>query len=416
VAFKGSPNSSGVFWNVAGYPPDESVIPDARLKSLLAKEKAIRTIFNQDGKLLEIQPWDGSAATKFNCRVKEIRFPEGIWFDYVDYEIILEADAVVGEDEFTDKIQNPENNWEIEFQDDLQSFRLTHTVSAVGKAFYNSAGNLDHEPWQNARTWATGHLGLDLGLFSSGVWHLPAYYGGYNRQFSETIEEWNGRYGVVETYILSSGTALEDFTVSKRTSVDQGKTNVAIEGNIKGLNTDSSILNPSAARFTNAQTKFTTVQSQLLNRAQTYAGITLNPIAIASNIGTNPITGTIQYNYEYDNRPTNLIPGALTENISVTFNNQSDVFAQIGVLGRSTGPILQNINTKTAKSLSVEISYTVTVPTGTTITQLMAAKPDIGSIASGFMPVAEQVFKDRHAEVWSFKDGRGSATIGWVYE
>jgi hypothetical protein len=150
VAFKGSPNSSGAFWNLSGYPPDETVIPDLRLKSLLRKEKAIRDLFSTDGKLLEIQPWDGSAATKFNVRIRDIKFQQGIWFDYVDYQITLEADAVVGEDEFTDPIQNPENNWTIEQNDDLQTFRITHVVGAEGKSIYTPVGNLTHEPWQNA--------------------------------------------------------------------------------------------------------------------------------------------------------------------------------------------------------------------------------------------------------------------------
>src|SRR4051812_43623959 len=56
-ATKGSPNSSGVFWNLPDYPPDEDIPADGRLGSILAKQKALKNLFKADYGSLEIQPW-----------------------------------------------------------------------------------------------------------------------------------------------------------------------------------------------------------------------------------------------------------------------------------------------------------------------------------------------------------------------
>lgn len=413
-AYKGSPNSSGVYWNTSGYPADEVIDADKRLKSILRKQQALRDTFSVDGKFFEIQPIDGSAPTKFNVRVDSITFPKDIWFEYTDYTIVLKADADTTE--FPDQITDPEDSWEIEIEDNNQAYRVTHNVSAGGKAHYNSLGTLVRPPWQNARIWVTGQLGLDMGLFQSGVNHLPTVYGGYNRQFVERIDEWAGKYSVTETWIVSSGSAIEEFNVNTRTSAEQGKTTVSIEGNIRGLAQNTMMHDAPAEMYANAQTKFAQVQGFLVSRAQAVAGVTLNTSPLNTAIGRNPLNGTITYNYEYDNRATNLIPGALNESFVVVDNNPADIFAKIGVLGRRAGPVLQDIGSRTERNRQLEINYTMPVPTGTTVADFLSLRPDLNAIVSGFRPTDEQVFMERNTDTWDLKTGRGAKSVAWTYE
>lgn len=74
---KGSPNSSGAFWDQTGYPPDEmSLLPDSFLAVLTRKQEAIRTLFdkNSQGKLFEVQSDNGVFALRCIVTVLDIDF------------------------------------------------------------------------------------------------------------------------------------------------------------------------------------------------------------------------------------------------------------------------------------------------------------------------------------------------------
>ena len=83
----------------------------------------------------------------------------------------------------------------------------------------------------------------------------------------------------------------------------------------------------------------------------------LNPIPWTMTEGHDHRKGIITYNYEYNNKFT-LLDGVLSENITVTNTGPADVIAEVFVLGRSLGPVLQFLGTKTltTKDLSIEIS------------------------------------------------------------
>jgi hypothetical protein len=83
----------------------------------------------------------------------------------------------------------------------------------------------------------------------------------------------------------------------------------------------------------------------------------LNPIPWTMTEGHDHRKGIITYNYEYNNKFA-LLDGVLSENITVTNTGPADVIAEVFVLGRSLGPVLQFLGSKTltTKDLSIEIS------------------------------------------------------------
>jgi hypothetical protein len=262
MAYRGSPKSDKTFWTLADYPPDETIAPDARLASIQRKQEALRQLFNADGKTFQIQGADGSAPVKFNPRVVgPIEFSEGLWYEYSDYTINLEADRVYPqtEDTFTNLINDAQESWNIETQEEPESiglprtYRLTHNVSATGKRFFDGNGNLLQDPWKNAREFVIPKLGFDnTFLVSSGVKDLPSFYGGYNHVRTENIDKQAGGYSVTETWILTSGTALEDFSVETSRSIDTGLVQVGIQGNIIGLEQRTSSLQLVTTKYDNA--------------------------------------------------------------------------------------------------------------------------------------------------------------------
>src|SRR5690606_23834326 len=103
---------------------------------------------------------------------------------------------------------------------------------------------------------------------------------------SEQIGELNGTYTVTETWILSSGTAIEDFDVSVLTSIQDPLTRVSIQGTVRGLDekVDGAIVN---SRIQNAELKFSGIINSIYNRAKIYSGKDLNPIPTTSSVGKN---------------------------------------------------------------------------------------------------------------------------------
>ena len=424
VAFKGSPDGTGAFWTSSGYPPDETPDEDERLKAILTKQEALRQLFAVDGGLFEVTPWDGSSPLQFNPRIKQIEFPEGIWFDRSEYSIQMEADLIQGlinpsgEDAFNDYISEADEQWSLEFNEKAQgidhpnTYVLTHTLEAVGKRFYNENGDLVKPAWEQARQWVQPRLGLDSQrLSSSGILNLPSYYQGYNHSLGETVGENNGRYSVTESWILSSGAALEDFSIQVQASRDNGRTTVTIDGSIEGLEVRGSGSVIHTSKYANAAAKFVFVEPGLITRAQAYSGLSLNVIPTTKTIGRNPVTGNITYSVTYDNGPTNQITGSLSESITLTEQYPSDIFASIFVLGKTNGPVLQNLNTVTSRQRELAVEVVMNTAGSNS---MFTGQPDYSALVTAAQP-AGTVYIQNNVETWQPKEARGSKRITWVW-
>ena len=440
-ADNGSPMSSGTFWNQPGYPPSESVSANSRLTSLLRKEEAVRQLFNADGGAFIIQGADGGTPLSCFPRViGPIQFNEGQWVNTVDYSIQLEADRVypmqedVGLSGFL--IQDAGEVWEITTDDGTpeginlpRTYRMSHSVNAVGKRSYDSNGNLIQEPWKNARDFVIPRLGFSSQFVtSSGVRDLPSYYGGYNHVRVENIDRQGGGYSVNETWILASGTALEDFTVETSQSIDDGLVSVNVQGSINGLEIrDPVTMSLTTTKYSNANDKFAQVSGIILTRAQNYTGLTLNIIPTQQTVGRNPITGSITYAYTYNNRPSNLITGSRSEVISINDNFHNNLIAEVPVLGRVLGPVLQNLNT--TQPLTRELTIECVMPRPSfgsgTLSDLQSAffgqRPNsqVSGIINACDPANQgytQVYIGTNSEGWEPNNGRYHRVISWTFE
>jgi hypothetical protein len=436
LAFKGSPTSSGTFHTGTGYPADETIGANSRLAALLRKQDALRELFSVHGLTFEIQPLDGTQSLRCNPRVVSLSFPEGIWYDQMPYTIVLEADILYPqvEDVFDYRINDAQESWTID-SDDLpeneiipHTHRLTHNVTAVGKRFYNDAGVLVQQPWENARDYVLSRLGFDSTIaLSSGVHNLPSYFGGFNHTRSANTDKSNGSFSVTEMWLISSGTALEDFTVDINSDITQPLAKVSINGTVTGLEQRDSNHQVTTSKYTNALTKFNTASGLAFSRAQNYSGYTLNISPTLSRIGKNPVTGTISYSFEYDDRPYNVVSGALSEIITISDNLHTNIVAAIPVLGRVLGPVLQDINT--SEPLSRQLTIELLMPKcnfGTnSLTDLQsvffAQRPTVQ--VSGIINAANpanngfsQVFKTQDQESWNVKNGAYSRNINWIFE
>ena len=381
-------------------------------------------------------------------------------------------------------IQNYSESWNIEVDDSRgevidevneiiapRSYRISHSINATGKThFMHREGDtpLKIPAWESARKFVTNRLGREatnsypnqftningVEFIGSGTLDLIDKYGGYNLVRSENIDEAAGSYSVTENWFLSSGVAYENYTVNVSTSTSSPFVTVSMDGNVTGLSTfspsgfinggsdETSILDPTASgasAYDNALHKYNEIAlsgyfgvgSQIYKRANNMVAVTLNSQPNSVTIGANKFAGTLSYQLQFDNRPTNIISGVVSENLEINDTYPGDVFATIPVIGRKTGPVLQYLGGRTEHrrdvSLSLVMDYT-RIPYGSGRNPLMLQKPSIVEPTAGQIakllsevspknePNVRKCFISPPSESWNPKAGTYSFNISFTYE
>jgi hypothetical protein len=376
-------------------------------------------------------------------------------------------------DKYGGLVEDFSENWGIELEDGngntvdpsvgeniVRAYRLTRNVSATGKTTYGPSGR--YEAWEQAKSFIAAKV-LDLdtaspngyssypkmtlqNMFSSGYLNLSSnVYQGYNHSRTESIDKSAGTYTLTDNWLLSSGTAFENYNMSLSSGIDTTIFKVSIDGTIKGLTSVpasgtifggnlGSTLN---SAYENAIVKYRQVSnngtygptSWIYKRAQNSIGIELNPSPLSVSLGVNEFNGEITYNVEFDTRPTNLISGVLSEQISIQDTYPGDVFAVIPVIGRPTGPVLQYIGGRTEYQRSIGIDIVVGQSYGgTKRQQLLLSKPiliepmrsSINDLISQLSPAREpgirKYFLSPPTESWDPKERRYTLNLNWTYE
>lgn len=475
----------------SGKPQRQRISEIEASNSIFSKQKALRSLFAQDGQALEISDFNDDEPTII-CypRLVDISFTEGIYVDRCDYTITLECDALLSAQLKVDRegtlvssgnvlheditesylvktlkaayISDYSEDWSIEVDESIgespttpRSYRISHNINATGKTHYGPRSDSETydvekiEAWKSARNFVQQRLASGvadypnvLGKIGSGTINLIESYGGYNHVRSEQLSESNGTYSVTETWLLSSGTAYENYNMSISSSIDNPFISVSIDGNIKGLTS----ISPSGYGFATSGTAYENAlhkYNQLSNSGQ--FGLTSDIFARANNsvsaqlnsqprsisLGANEYTGEISYNLQFDNRPTNIISGVLAETISVSDTYPGDVFAIIPVIGRKNGPVLQYIGGRTEykRDLSINLTLDYTnIPYGSTRKSLLLQKPSVveptatqlGELISELSPANEpgirKYFISPPSENWNPKEGTYNLSISWTYE
>jgi hypothetical protein len=425
---RGSPDSSGVFYTGSGYPSDESLTDDQKMGSILRKQKALLGLFASEGYSLEFQSPDGTQPLRCYPQDIKVEFSDGPWVYRCDYTITCVANRV-----FVNGVQSEESDvanynvsecrkeWQLEIQDEEKKiYRITHSVYAKGKREYNS-GSITAEAWINAKNYVLQKIGL--GLTAERIVNTDVMdatnLSAYNYTRIASTDEHNGTYSVTETWLCyepQDGTkpAIEDINVDARYALETNRISVTVQGTVTGLSVfNNSNYEQESTRFENATARWNDLLPTLLTKAQTIAGVDLNPLAINYTVGTNDVTGVISFSYEFDNRPSTNIPGAITESISVTDQNASDVFAIIPILGRTAGPILQDIGTKKEKrrTISIEAQMAGQVYGGSA-----PSAPVTTALVLSLRPAFSRIFTESDQESFVIQNGRYSRQTTFVWQ
>ena len=478
-------------------------------KSILQKQLALRELFAKDGGKLTIST---PTYKPFVCypRVLGIDFADsGIgdfgWNRTVDYTIELEVDRITGLpgpdgkiDEDWDRkdfsvtvgsttydriyLEDVSEDWALEFNEqaskpsddaddstigDLWTFRVSHNLSATGKATYEGGADPVREAWENAKLWVQSRLKGPDGYGETSSYkptESPALgldsYTAYDHVRSENADELNGTYSVTESWLLSKNPYLEDFTVSTRYDTESGETTVSIEGSVTGLETrDASNMDDdydiddtshiTATKYKNAKTRFDEltatedliIRQRLSNMLET----TLTALELQSKSNTrNKASGTINYSYEFRDKKedcevfkacSSAVQDKIKKsNVQITFTNAADGFAAITVWGRGgssasnyngtgtpTGPVLQDMGTTSLSKIACAIEVTMDCDTSSIGVATGDTKAVVDCVTQWILDNVKPnsqtyvVFVEADSESWNPITGRYSRNVTFAY-
>ena len=431
------------------------------LSSIILLQNQLRSGLNQEGCPFVLQ-CDSTVLWSGNPRISTLSMNESQdnWVRSTPYTVEMEFDDEPtdgGEDSSLGYISSASESWNVEFTDqnyftwtlpdatvDTSPYvlRLTHNVSAKGKRHFTDCDTVI-PAWQRAQAYVIPLLGYDdTKLEGSGVINLTvADFQVFDHMRTQTIDELSGDFSVVETWLVinPSGTGIpgnctEDFTITARKSLESDINTVSIEGSIQGLETRSYGANPgdfsvTESKYAAASGCWDTINGRLYQRAN---GIFSNIDSTVRNLNANVVNsseghslagGSISYSYEYNDRPSNCITGSLFETITISDTNSNDIFASLVVLGRTSGPVLQDINTVSAPTRDVSIEVIMAPSTGCTAALLLSHNNPsdevevlIDAFEAELTGVYDQVFTQSDSEQWQPKEGRYSRNVSWIYE
>ena len=355
--------------------------------------------------------------------------------------------------------------------DIYRTFTITHTLSATGHDFIETAGlsTVVKRGWEKAKAFvvarshsdplgATGGATADTSsvkdmnpLNKSGDYYtkgtgtiVPMYmpdvdtdetkFNAYNlvREISRDIA--GGTYSITETWTVGKFIATSTIEVSADISNDADYNTISVNYSVQGLeaNIDGVVGDDYArksTKYTNAKVLYAAINPHnvALNfyRDQgyklKYGGTADDPAALRSveisRSDTHNVTdGNISSTVAYDDQEI-CDENAISETLSLTYNNfdgGNQIIALQPIIGRAEGPIIQDMSTTNEKTFSISIEKKMKKDART-------VKPDASTLVAEYLPsvtggaVSVLIYRTNKTESWSPQSGAYSLTEDYTY-
>jgi hypothetical protein len=344
-------------------------------------------------------------------------------------------------------------------------YRISRTIGAVGK-FIPTGNNLGISAIAGAKKWVTCRLSTAPESSLTGMLSGIVLY---NFVRSVAVDDPGGSYRLTDNWIgvptgySTSGLYIESFNIDSSLDSSYLRT-VTINGTIKGLEPfdsgkiyDKSIIgtglkgsispmaqlvrsDSATSRFDQALSGYNSIKNSMFMRVQSFvekqnnpSGIfrrffgrdenTVNPLPLSVTEGFNPTEGSVTYSWIYNNRPLNLISGSISETLTINDSFPTQVVAELFVLGRRLGPVMQSLGTYTTASRDVTFDVVMPRPTGLAgIKFPKTAYIQITGLVESMNPMfllgssVCKSFVKNNTENWSVTDGRFTKQKTWVWQ
>lgn len=359
----------------------------------------------------------------------------------------------------------------------IPGFKITHSVNAVGTYTPNEQTTDPCDGDEIAKIRINNAVNCLTDNFNNGypsfLENQPIF--DFVRQIDYNVAD--GSYGITDSFTwLGEGKGvsyLDSFSLDTSFDASSDTRSVTVQGNILGLEGYSFQFNeigPSnpygwsggsledvefipndyvaSGKMGNAYSGWLSVEPQLFARASFASGLFpkisgncpvsaqgsteqrlayLNPIPKSTSVGLNLKDGAISYSYTYDNSARPIVECALEETFSVTDTLATRKVAEIFVIGRKLGPVLQDLGTYTGPLRAV--SYEMTLPKASSISGLLFPSniyatitgilnqfdPEYLLATTAQRPSTVKSFVKDNTETWNPLNGKFTKNISWIY-
>ena len=414
VARKDTITLSGYFINT-GIEPGE-----AQASYIFSQIAALQAAVQEKDQTLEINTGDGALVESFEkVNLVSIDIPEGKFVSYGQYTVTFECFN-------TDNMDNDhiEFSWDFSVSEDesMGYFNSGHTeiisssVVSGTETITATALNVD-----DARGFVDSKVQFDGGtvyLHSKGkvydVLNSAEAWTVCNLVANSSVDVTAGSVTYTSTFILvpqgqsASTTAMGSFGMSKNSSYDQPRDRGVLTGTIMGLSAGGKLSEEILAG--NAYSAFQSLKDTAVSKIQE-VGITITVTdPLTENITKNYGAGNVEFTLEYDNREPYQVADVVYERIDVTNRPSRRVHAVIPVMGRPSGPILQDTYAKTEKQRDFTIEVVYEAGKGD------ADGPGTQAIEDDYKPSGNIVFESAASTSWQSAERRFIRQKSWVYE
>ena len=331
-----------------------------------------------------------------------------------------------------------------------KTYTLTHTVSATGLKKYSSPGviDTDGEAFRQAVLWVKTRLVSDprveitkdlMGddtFFQSKflpiemnmpekpdelgfnlVGGTPAYKA-YNHTRSVSSDQSVGSYSVTDTWVISQ----ESFesTHSLEFNFEGGVSGegavVTANATFQGLSTIdySSGESSKTDKYAGALKAFGIIKPLIPDLAEQVYIDSQGEYALRKDfklnesVAHNKVAGTVTYSVTFNDYDPPKITDAVSENVSVNYNNdkgEQKLIAALQVIGRANGPIIQDIGTTPISSRTITVDA---------VMKRGSAKPDGTAAIEPYRPLGN-VYLTTSTESWNPNTRAYNKSETWEY-
>lgn len=320
--------------------------------------------YSSDGQIKDFSFTSKNGTGTFSCsgRIKSFSCDEGVWVDFADYSIEMEADSftyngvkVPSKNEIN---LNFDESWTVELNDEDNRFtKVSHKISAKCKDIKNDDG---WEPgWKKAKAKVDLNVNslipLDIKTASGGTFDNP-----HNRKLSYRINiSTNEVSADVELSYHNPATgesalATHEQTITEKKDSNSFRGTTSISGTISGLNGGDN------NRYGPASSLWTTVKAALITD---YEDITI----LSTSETHDQVKGIINYDYQIEDYPSPT-DGSKSRKVNITEMgpeaNPPNTYVTHQTIYGGKGPLFQDINIKKVHTKTVTIeAVSLTEPT-----------------------------------------------------
>ena len=400
-----------------GYFCDPTITPGADVADyILGEQESLRSSLEKDV-TIDINTGDGTLLETFdNCNPVSLEFPEGQYVSYGEYSVTFESE------DYGDSEDIIEYSWDFQVQEntDMGYFNSdnhtpasnsyvtgSETVTATGKDVEKAKDFVDGKVQFDGGTVYIDDTGKIYDVLSAGTSYTVC-----NLTYNSSVDVTTATVTYASNFILvpsgKSTTVIGSLSLGNSSGSSEPHKKGICSGSLRGLSSGSKVSQTDST--SNANSAYTTIKSQARSKLSSYVTGTLRTDPVTENVTRNFGAGTVDFTLEYDTKDNPEVSDTVYEKIEITEYPTRRVHAVIPVMGRASGPVIQDTYavTEKRKDFSIEVVYEAG--------KGGSSGPGTLAVENANKPTGSIIFESSASTTWNSSERRFVRQKTWVYE